>query len=45
MDGNQVPQDLVTKVGEVFESILKEARPFIFLPDSSNFVFQKIGKN
>ncbi|XP_038683948.1 polyamine oxidase 2-like [Tripterygium wilfordii] len=24
MDGNQVPQDLVTKVGEVFESILKE---------------------
>ncbi|KAF5731356.1 putative amine oxidase [Tripterygium wilfordii] len=25
MDGNQVPQDLVTKVGEVFESILKEA--------------------
>ncbi|XP_060187136.1 polyamine oxidase 2-like [Lycium barbarum] len=25
MDGNQVPQDLVTKVGETFESILKEA--------------------
>ncbi|KAB2613334.1 polyamine oxidase 2 [Pyrus ussuriensis x Pyrus communis] len=25
MDGNQVPQDLVTKVGEVFENILKEA--------------------
>ncbi|XP_059283290.1 LOW QUALITY PROTEIN: polyamine oxidase 2-like [Lycium ferocissimum] len=24
MDGNQVPQDLVTKVGETFESILKE---------------------
>ncbi|KAM1240414.1 hypothetical protein ACFX2J_045737 [Malus domestica] len=24
MDGNQVPQDLVTKVGEVFENILKE---------------------
>lgn len=24
MDGNQVPQELVTKVGEVFESILKE---------------------
>lgn len=24
MDGNQVPQDLVTKVGEAFESILKE---------------------
>lgn len=25
MDGNQVPQDLVSKVGETFESILKEA--------------------
>uniref|UniRef100_A0A2P2MJZ1 Uncharacterized protein MANES_02G090500 n=1 Tax=Rhizophora mucronata TaxID=61149 RepID=A0A2P2MJZ1_RHIMU len=25
MDGNQVPQELVSKVGEVFESILKEA--------------------
>lgn len=25
MDGNQVPQELVTKVGEAFESILKEA--------------------
>ncbi|KAM2227664.1 hypothetical protein ACFXTI_014446 [Malus domestica] len=24
MDGNQVPQDLVTKVGEVFKNILKE---------------------
>ncbi|KAF5744054.1 Polyamine oxidase 2 isoform 2 [Tripterygium wilfordii] len=24
MDGNQVPQELVTKIGEVFESILKE---------------------
>jgi polyamine oxidase len=24
MDGNQVPQELVTKVGEAFESILKE---------------------
>lgn len=30
MDGNQVPQELVTKVGEVFESILKEARDFVF---------------
>lgn len=26
MDGNQVPQDLVAKVGETFEDILKEAR-------------------
>ncbi|KAB5557419.1 hypothetical protein DKX38_008328 [Salix brachista] len=26
MDGNQVPQELVTKVGEEFEKILKEAR-------------------
>lgn len=25
MDGNQVPQELVTKVGEAFESILEEA--------------------
>lgn len=25
MDGNKVPQDLVTKVGEAFESILEEA--------------------
>ncbi|THF95547.1 hypothetical protein TEA_013563 [Camellia sinensis var. sinensis] len=25
MDGNQVPQDLVKKIGEAFESILKEA--------------------
>ncbi|KAJ6335975.1 hypothetical protein OIU78_012554 [Salix suchowensis] len=25
MDGNQVPQELVTKVGEAFENILKEA--------------------
>lgn len=24
MDGNQVPQELVTKIGETFESILKE---------------------
>ncbi|KAK7841371.1 putative polyamine oxidase 2 [Quercus suber] len=30
MDGNQVPQELVTKVGEAFESILKEA---IFFTD------------
>lgn len=28
MDGNQVPQELVTKVGEAFESILKEACDF-----------------
>lgn len=25
MEGNQVPQELVTKVGEVFEVILEEA--------------------
>lgn len=32
MDGNQVPQELVTKVGEAFESILKEASHlFVFL--------------
>lgn len=32
MDGNQVPQGLVTKVGEAFESILKEAcLPVFFL--------------
>lgn len=32
MDGNQVPQDLVTKVGEAFESILKEvSHLFVFL--------------
>ena len=24
MDGNQVPQELVTKVGEIFETILEE---------------------
>lgn len=29
-DGRQVPQELVTKVGEVFESILKEASFLIF---------------
>lgn len=28
-DGNQIPQELVTEVGEAFESILKEVR-FIF---------------
>ncbi|KAB5568394.1 hypothetical protein DKX38_002187 [Salix brachista] len=33
MDGNQVPQELVTKVGEAFENILKEAciSSFLFL--------------
>lgn len=31
MDGNQVPQELVTKVGEAFESILKEASDILFL--------------
>jgi len=37
MDGNQVPQELVTKVGEAFENILKEARilSFLFLYTSS----------
>lgn len=28
MEGNQVPQDLVVKVGEEFEHILKEASSF-----------------
>ncbi|KAJ4728963.1 Polyamine oxidase [Melia azedarach] len=28
MDGNQVPQELVTKVGEAFERILKETCPY-----------------
>jgi polyamine oxidase len=34
MDGNQVPQELVTKVGEAFENILKEAciSSFLFSP-------------
>lgn len=30
MDGNQVPQELVTKVGEAFESILKEVSHLFF---------------
>lgn len=30
MDGNQVAQELVTKVGEAFESILKEASNLFF---------------
>jgi len=31
MDGNQVPQELVTKIGETFEVILQEASMLIFL--------------
>lgn len=31
MDGKQVPQDLVTKVGLTFEEILKEASHFMFI--------------
>jgi len=29
MDGNQVPQELVAKIGETFEVILEEASQFI----------------
>jgi len=29
MDGNQVPQELVSKIGETFEVILQEASQFI----------------
>lgn len=31
MEGNQVPPELVTKVGEAFESILEEASDLLFL--------------
>ena len=31
MDGHQVPQELVTKVGEAFECILKEASVVYFI--------------
>lgn len=30
MDGNQVPQELVAKIGETFEVILEEASQFIW---------------
>jgi len=31
MDGNQVPQELVTKIGKIFGAILEEASNLIFL--------------
>lgn len=31
MEGNQVPPELVTKIGQVFESILEEASDLSFL--------------
>jgi hypothetical protein len=31
MEGNQVPPELVTKIGEVFESILEEASDLLLL--------------
>lgn len=31
MDGNQVPQELVTKIGKIFGVILEEASNLIFL--------------
>ncbi|KAK6919768.1 Amine oxidase [Dillenia turbinata] len=36
-DGNQVPQELVTQVGEAFESILKEANIDVVLLVSSSY--------
>jgi hypothetical protein len=34
MDGNQVPQELVTKVGEVFETVLEEVCHFLIYSSS-----------
>lgn len=38
MEGKQVPQELVTKVGEVFEIILEEASYF-FLFNANTVIF------
>lgn len=40
MEGNQVPQELVVKVGEAFENVLKEASNInLFLSDVSGKIF------
>ena len=41
MDGNQVAQELVTKVGESFESILKEASNLFFWIMSSHILYNR----